>query len=307
MRERDPLPPIAPPRFGDDDWRGTPPGLGEFAPGAGLRDVAGWIAAALLALALAGWIAALSAAQATSEEAALPALERAVAVLAEIDGLLGVHAAAVAGEAARGGEVALPGFPLDVRAPAAEAASPRRLRAALLAEAAALVRAEGSAAFRDEDGDAPSVPRLTSAGLMRELLDGLAASGHERWSGYVTPLGALSALLAAVALLLAVGLGRFVRLGAVAIAAAALVLAPTAALWFGLGFVGGDDAVGEEARALARALLGGVFRNALWLAGAGLAVAVPAAILDRVFEDSPRLARAPRAPDAGEEPAAPDR
>ena len=307
MREREPLPPIAPPRFGDDAWRGTPPGLGEFAPGAGLRDVAGWVAAVLLAVALAAWIAALGAAQATSEEAALPALERAVAALSEIDGLLGVHAAAVAEDAARGGEAGLPGFPLEVRVPAAEAATPQRLRAALLAGAAALVRAEGSAAFRDEDGDPPAVTRLSGAGLMRELLDGLTAARHERWSGYAAPLGALSGALAAAALLLAVGLGRFVRLGGVAIAAAALVLAPAAAIWFGLGFVGGGDAVGEEARAIARALLGGAVRNALWLGGAGLAVAVPAAILDRVFEDSPRLARPPREPRAEEAAGAPER
>ena len=133
---------------------------------------------------------------------------------------------------------------------------------------------------------------------MQAVIDGLAAHRHDRWAGYVSPLGRLSVLLAALGLLLTVGLGRFVRLGAVAVAAAALVIVPTVALRVGVGFVGEDDVIGNEAREIASSLLGGGVRNALWLAAAGLAIIVPAALLDRVFLDSERprlLTRRPRA------------
>ena len=298
MSSRRALPPIDPHPAEGEDWGETSPGFTEFAPGSGIRDVLGWIAALLLMLTLAAWLAAYSAAQATSEEAALPALERAIAVLTEVDGLLEVHSAGIASQVAAREAVDVPGYPLDVRVPASGAATPSALRASLLAESAALVRAEGSGAFADPNGDLPAVSRLSSAGLMQAVIDGLAAHRHDRWAGYVSPLGRLSVLLAALGLLLTVGLGRFVRLGAVAVAAAALVIVPTVALRVGVGFVGEDDVIGNEAREIASSLLGGGVRNALWLAAAGLAILVPAALLDRVFLDSERprlLTRRPRA------------
>ena len=298
MSSRRALPPIDPHPAEGEDWGETSPGFTEFAPGSGIRDVLGWIAALLLMLTLAAWLAAYSAAQATSEEAALPALERAIAVLTEVDGLLEVHGVGIASQVAAGDAVDVPGYPLDVRVPASGAATPSALRASLLAESAALVRAEGSGAFADPNGDLPAVSRLSSAGLMQAVIDGLAAHRHDRWAGYVSPLGRLSVLLAALGLLLTVGLGRFVRLGAVAVAAAALVIVPTVALRVGVGFVGEDDVIGNEAREIASSLLGGGVRNALWLAAAGLAILVPAALLDRVFLDSERprlLTRRPRA------------
>ena len=264
----------------------------------------GWIATLLLTLALAAWLAAHSASQATSEEAALPALERAVAALTEVDRLLDIHREEIAAQVVAGETVEVPGYPLDVRVPASRAATPSALRDELLARSAALVRAEGSAAFSDPTGEPPVVARLSSAGLMQAVMDGLTAARHERWAGYVSQLGGLSALLAALGLLLAVGVGRFVRLGGAAVAAAALVIVPTVALRVGVGFVGEDDAVGFEAREIARSLLGAGLRNALWLAAAGIAVVVPAALLDRVFQDSERprlLRRRPRADEAASE------
>ena len=299
-----PLPPIEPPTSEDEEWSDPTPGFAEFAPGSGIRDVLGWIAALLLTLALAAWLAAHSASQATSEEVALPALERAIAALTEADSLLELHREEIAAEVAAGDAVAVPGYPLDVRVPASRAATPSALRAELLSRSAALVRAEGSAAFTDPTGEPPVVARLSSAGLMQAVMDGLTAARHERWSGYVSQLGGLSALLAALGLLLAVGVGRFIRLGGAAVAAAALVVVPTVALRVGVGFIGEDDAIGAEAREIASSLLGAGLRNALWLAAAGFAILVPAAVLDRVFQDSERprlLRRRPRPEDtAGE-------
>ena len=290
MSAREPLPAIPPHQSAPDDWRESSPGFTEFAPGAGIRDVAGWVVTVLLTLTLAGWLAAYSASQATSDAAALPALERAIAVLTEIDGLLGTHSTNIAEQVRTGEEVTVPGYPLDVSVPAAQAATPPALRASVLAQSAALVRTEGSAVFHHPEGDLPAVSRLSSAGVMQALLNGLSADRHARWAGYVSPLAAVSALLAALALLFAVGVGRFVRLGAVAVAAAALVIVPVVAMRVGIGFVGEDDVIGNEARAIASALLAGGIRNALWLAAAGLAIVAPAAVLDRVFLDSERPA-----------------
>jgi len=298
MSARQPLPPIDPHPSEDEDWVEPSPGFGEFAPGSGIRDILAWIAALLLTLTLAAWLAAYSAAQATSEEAALPALERAITALTGVDGLLDIHGADIAAQVGAGNAIEVPGYPLDVRVPPSDASTPARLRANLLARSAALLRTEGSGAFADPGGDLPSVSRLSSAGLMQAVIDGLSAARHDQWVGYVSPLGGLSALLAALGLLLAVGVGRFVRLGFVAIAAAALVIVPTVALRVGIGFVGEDDLVGNEAREIAESLLGGGVRNALWLAAAGLAILVPGALLDRVFLDSERprlLRRRPRA------------
>ena len=304
MSRRGPLPPIDPHPSEDEDWGEASPGFGEFALGSGIRDVLAWIAALLLTLTLAAWLAAYSAAQATSEEAALPALQRAITVLTEVDALLDVHGPDIAAQVGAGRAVDIPGYPLDVQVPASEASTPSALRSNLLARSAALVRAEGSGSFADPAGDPPSVARLSSGGVMQAVIDGLSATRHDRWAGYVSPLGGLSALLAALGLLLAVGVGRFVRLGAVAVAAAALVIVPTVALRVGVGFVGEDDVVGNEAREIARSLLGGSMHNALWLAAAGLAILVPAALLDRVFLDSERprlLTRRPRADGAARE------
>ena len=305
MREQRPLPPLEqdrPQRAAGPGGPRAPAPFDEFAPGAGLRDVVGWLATIALAVALAAWLAAWSARQPTSEEAALPALERAIVALTELDGLLDLHAAAIAEQARAGGEVDVPGFPLDVPVPAAEARDPTALRAAVLAASAALVRVEGSAAFHDPDGAPAEASTLSSAGLMQALIDGLTADRHDRWAGLVRPLGLLSALLGAAVLVLGVGFGRFVRLGAVLAVAAALVLVPAVALREGLGFVGDDDIVGDEALAIAQSLASGPVRNALWLAAAGVAIALPAALLDRLFEASERRAPSPSPARAGELP-----
>jgi hypothetical protein len=139
---------------------------------------------------------------------------------------------------------------------------------------------------------------------MQALVDGLTAARHDRWAEFVRPLGLLSVLLGAVVLVLGAGFGRLARLGLLLVAAAVLVLGPAIALRVGLSFVGDDDVVGREARAIAQSLARGPVRNALWLAAAGLAIALPAAFLDRLTERverraaSERLARAGQAPPA---------
>ena len=279
-------------------WDAIPNPFDEFGPGAALRDWAHTFASALLIAALAAWLAAFSLAQATSEAVALPALERAVVALTEVDALLAVHADEVREQAAAGGGVTLPGFPLAVSVPAAAAAdadgefSLPLLRGELVARGVRLLRAEGGAAFRGPDG-APAAPAgLSGAGLTRRLADELGAGRHERWRGLVAAPGYASLALAAAVLVLGVGFGRLSRVGAAMLIAGALVLAAALLVRAGAGFAGGGDAVAAEARAIVRALAGAPIRNALWLAAGGAAIALPAAALGRLFDGSER--RAPR-------------
>ena len=309
MREREP-PEAAPVVSERGVWGAIPQAFDEFGPGAGVRDIAYLVAIVLLALVLAGWLAAFSATQATSNEVAFPALERAVVAITEIDGLLDLHADDLEEQAAGGGAIALPGFPLDVEVAAAEVLTDgdfdRELfraafRAALLRESAERLREQGSSAFHDTDGVLAGPSRFSSAGLMQALIDGLTDERHDRWSEFVQPLRLLALVLGAAMLVLGVGFGRFIRLGGAMIVAAALVLVPALVLRIAIDFVGDEDIIGDEARAIASRLTeialwnDGWPGNAVWLAVAGAVIAIPAAILEHLFEGSDRrgVGRAP--------------
>ena len=66
-----------------------------YEPGGGGRRLLVWVTGALLTAAAAAWLMALSVAQATDEPVALPALERGVAALTDIEALLDEQLAAV--------------------------------------------------------------------------------------------------------------------------------------------------------------------------------------------------------------------
>ena len=287
-------------------WGAIPHAFDEFGPGAGVRDIVYLVATVLFAVVLAGWLAAFSATQATSNEVAFPALERAVVALTEIDGLLDLHADDLEEQTTGTGTIVLPGFPLDIEVAALEVVTAggdfdRALfRAALLRESAELLREQGSSAFSDTDGVLAGPSRFSSAGLMQALIDGLTVERHDRWSGFVQPLRLLALVLGAAMLVLGVGFGRFIHLGGAMIAAGAFVLVPALVLRIAIDFVGDDDVIGDEARAIASTLTNTPLRNAVILALAGAAIAIPAAILEHLFEGSDRRAAPrPAAPSAG--------
>ena len=277
-------------------WDAIPDPFDEFNATAGIRDFAFGAAGLLLIAVLTAWLAAFSLAQATTPEAARPAIKRAVIVITGIDGLLDVHAADLAEQASSGEPITLPGYPLDVSVPAADVTSadgaldPRLLRDELVERSTLLVREAGLAAFRDPEGQIAAPSRFSNAGLMDQLLVRLQESEHERWSSLVTPLGYASLVLAAAVVLLGVGFARLIRLGGATLAAGALVLAGTLLFRFVFGLLGDEGAIGDETRAIANTLAGAPIRNGLLMLIGGLAILLPAFALDRLFESSDRRA-----------------
>jgi hypothetical protein len=116
---------------------------------------------------------------------------------------------------------------------------------------------------------------------------------------WLWPLGGLCLLLSALLLAAGAGFGRFLALGSALVLAAAPVLLVGLAARFALGFVDffPDDRLVEELLAIGRRLTMLPIRNAMWLGGAGLAIALPAALLRALFD------RSVRRPPPGEEPA----
>ena len=279
--------------------------LESAADGAGRRFVV-WLLGALLAGAAALWIVTLSVAQATDEEVALPALERAVAALTDLEGLLDQHLEAVQEQADSGAEkLVLPAYVVrDAAVPTASVTNAGGtvdrvlLRDALLSTSARLVYTRGVDAFRQSDEAPERASRLSVSGGVRALLDGLSSDNHGAAVVWLWPVGVVCLALAAALLALGRDFGRFVALGVVLVAAAAPVLLAGVAARFALGFVDGSeatvtalppgDAVIDEFTAMGRQLAGLPIRNALWLAAAGVAIALPAALLGALFDRSVR-------------------
>ena len=277
-------------------WDVIPDPFDEFNAAAGLRDFALAAASLLLAVVLTAWLSAFSLAQATTPEAALPAITRAAIVLTGVDALLDVHAENLEEQALAGGLIDVPGYPLNVSVPAAEATGNdgafdlRLLREALVDRSALLLREEGLAAFRDPGGAITPPSRFSSAGLLDQLITRLRASEHDRWSSFVTPLGYAAVVLAAAVMLLGVGFGRLIRLGGAALIAGALVLIGAVLIRFMFGVLADDGAIGNEARSIMNTLASGPIRNGLLMAIGGAAILLPALALGRLFESSDRRA-----------------
>lgn len=256
-----------------------------------------WLVGLALFAAAAGWLTALSLAQATDETVAWPALEHALVVLTELDELIEVHAGALDEQLASGVEsVTLPGYPLPVTAPAALIAGAdggvdrALLRDELLRRSAGEIYFRGPDVFSAAEDPPPPATLLSDTGSVRALINVLSSSRHEDATLLVWPAGIATLALAVVLFALGRGFGRFFAVGA-AIALAALPvlllgLAIRAALTlFDLGPAG---ALGEEYRAIVQQLAWLPMRNALIAGSAGLAVAVPAAVLGALFARSTR-------------------
>ena len=268
----------------------------------GLRRVALWVLALAFAATVSGWLVLLSAAQATSEPVALPLHERAVAALTEIDALLDLHVETLQQQADTGAErLAVPGYPVRDATVAAERVIDASgdidrdlLRAELLATSARLVYARGVDAFGEipgEQDEAPVAPRLLSrSGGMRAMLDWLTSGRHSTAVVLLWPLGLAALVLGGLVVWTARGFGRFIAPGLALVAAAVPLLAGVLAMRLALSFVAGgpDDELFDAFVTLARELTRLPLHNALWTAGAGLAVVLPAALLDALFARSVR-------------------
>lgn len=257
------------------------------------RNAAAWMAAVALVGVAAAALGAHSIAQATDEEVAPPALRRAVDALAEPEALIDLHheeiAAAAAAAVSPDATVDVPGYAVPgVALTAEEAASGdrTRMRDALLDDSVTLVRAEGRSALA-KDGIAPPVSdRLSTAGAVATLLDGLTAENHLRWSGWRTRLAALAVVLGAAVLALPRGFSGVLGLGVVLLAAGALVTGAALALRVVLSLASAEGPLLDEYLRITQELALIPIRNGIVLAAAGAALLVPAALLRALFERS---------------------
>lgn len=266
-------------------------------------DVAGrrlllWVVGALLTAAAALWLAVLSVAQVTDEQVALPALERGVAALTDLDALLDEQLEAVQKQADAGADTLTPpGFPIrDTMVQTREVRREDRvidrpgLRDELLRIGASRVYTRGVSAFQQGEASPQQSSRLSPSGGIRALLDGLSRDNHGTAVVWLWPLGAACLLLGALLLAAGAGFGRFLALGAALVLAAVPVLLAGLAARLAFGFVdaGPDDRLLEEFLAIGRQLAALPVRNALWLGAAGVAIALPAALLGALFNHSVR-------------------
>ena len=122
------------------------------------------------------------------------------------------------------------------------------------------------------------------------LLDALSQDNRGTALLWLWPLGGVCLLLSALLLAAGSGFGRFLALGATLTLAAVPVMLAGLAARVALGFVdtGPDDRLVEEFLAIGRQLTALPIRNALSLGAAGLAVALPAALLGALFDRSVR-------------------
>jgi len=243
----------------------------------------------ILAIAAAIWVLSLSLQQATSERAALPALEHLAAALTDIDALIALHDDAIEAEAATGAErLTLPGYPLPDVTVAMAAATPggaldlAAFRGALLDQAARDLYLRGGDAFAPPDAQAGQ--DLGSTGGVRLLLAVLSAATHDRAS--ILMLGSGIATLLAGAVMVARGAewGRLQLPGFALLLGAALAAGATLAIRLLSAVLGiaPEGAVGEVYSDIVSAIAWGPLRNALVLAVAGLALLLTAPIAHRL-------------------------
>ncbi|HJM76336.1 MAG TPA: hypothetical protein QGI71_10865 [Dehalococcoidia bacterium] len=276
---------------------GTPPSplLDEFdGLGGGTRRVAAWLIGILLAGAIALWLVVLSASQATGEVVALPAIERGIVALTDLDALLAAQSEELAAQAAAGEPVVVGGFPIrDLAIPVSEVIAGGEfdidlLRAALLSRSALRVHASGVAAFEGGGEITAGASMFSFGGGVKTLLEALSSDNHSTASVWLWPLGA--ACLALGALLLAAGSGfaRFTALGMALITAAVPVAIGSLALRLVVDVAapGGGDPIVDEFVAIARQFTALPLRNALWTLGGGAAIVVPSLVLNAVFDRS---------------------
>ncbi len=239
------------------------------------------LAAVLLGLATFGLVATVSAWQVTAESTALPMLRSGVGVLVDIDAFLAEEGEALRQAATeQDGALSFERYPLPIALEAAEvrAASDAELRDMLLDRSAALVYAEGLAAF-DRTGS-QAISRVSLEGMLELAVGQLSRETHERAGLAAMVLATAVAVLGAATAAMSTGWGRLrVPAGAVALGAV-----PAAAIAFvfrlGTEVVGGEDQFLNDTRAIIGAALGAGVRNGAIVAGAGLALVLASVALE---------------------------
>lgn len=246
-----------------------------------------WVRLAGMAFAvLAGlWLVLLSGAEATSEEAARPALESLMETMTGLPGLLELHAEEIT---ATGGDVAVPGYPLPVAIPDAEVvAGPDRWREAILEQSSALLYADGPGILAG-DGNAEGAGTFSTSGGTKLLMSNLTQSRHDSFAFLLWPLGIVATLAGAAVVLGGSSFGRFVALGLATAAAGVPAVAAGVLGWAIVVFVGSDgSALAEAGHEIAADIAWVPLENGVTFVVVGLLVAVAARVTG-VFFPGPR-------------------
>ncbi|MSQ29982.1 MAG: hypothetical protein EXR68_05805 [Dehalococcoidia bacterium] len=260
---------------------GTPPP--RFRAAERNAEVRAWLTIALAGM-TALWLTAFALAQVTAREVAIPAAERGLAALSEVDSLLALGERTLCAQAGGEGIIDLPGFPVrgvEVRGSEVRCIDGRldreALRALLLARGADLVYLRGIEAFIDAGRTPEAVSPFSGTGAVRGLIDGVTSAVHERVAMAACALGALGVVLTAVLLVMGRGFGRLSRIGIALSLGALPVLGTGLVLRFALGALAAraGDPMLDEFIAVARALTAVPLRDALWLLVGGLALVAP--------------------------------
>jgi hypothetical protein len=250
-----------------------------------------WWLGALLVIAGALWLGALSLSQLSSRSVAIPAIERGVASLAEIDQLLSLHEEDLCRLAATDAPIEVPGYPvrgIDVRVSDIHCTDGKldrdALRALLLTQSAEQVYLHGADAFLDDSGSLDDASILSASGGIRTILNSIGADMHDRATTAAWVLGGVSAVLFLATLLLGRGVRRFAGLGLALMLAALPMLLGALVVWAVLGAVDGGTGLTAQFAQITRSLLNLPIRNAFGLTAAGLALIVPALFVARAVQ-----------------------
>ncbi len=275
-------------------WGSVPPRYRppEQRSGAG----AVWWVGALLALTGMFWLGALSLSQLSSRTVAMPAIERGVTALTEIDRLLAIHEDGLCALAASGAAVNIMGLPIqgvDIQVDDVHCIDGKLdredLRARLLSNSAQQIYLHGADAFLDDAASDEGASILSASGAIRATLDSVGASMHDRITTTAWVLSAVNGVLIVAVLLLGRGIRRFAGLGMVLVIAAAPMLLGALISWLVLGTMDSGAGLTAQFAQLSRSLLSLPLRNALWLTGAGIALIVPVLVVDALLRRSRRM------------------
>lgn len=256
-----------------------------------------WWIGALLVLVGGLWLGALTLSQLSSRTVAIPAIERGVAALTEVDALLAIHEGELCDLAASESALEVSSFPVrgvevavsDIQCPGGRL-DREALRALLLSRSAEQVYSLGADAFRDEGAELEAASILSTSGATRATLDSIGSKMHSRMTTAAWVLGAVSAVLLAAVLAVGRGVRRFAGVGLVLILIAAPMLLGTGLAWWGLGRLFHGAGVGSEFVAITRSLLELPLRNAVVVLGAGTALMAPVLVVDALVRRADRRA-----------------
>ena len=246
------------------------------------RDTLVRLTGMVLAVAAGLWLVALSGSEATSEEAARPALESLVDTMVGLPGLLEVHESTIR---AATGDAEVPGYPLAVTIPADDVAEgPARWREVILEQSSALLYTEGPGVFGESEG----AGTFSTSGGTRLLMENLSESRNGSFSFLVWPLGIVAVVAAIGIVVVGSSFGRFTALGLATAAAGVPAVVVGVLAWMVVTFVGSDgSALAEQGHEIASDLAWLPLRNGLTFIVAGMVVAVTARVAGAVFHARP--------------------